>query len=218
MTSVGRKDWKPHNMATILPNSPLQPVKHRPHVVRLFRKPLISRSKTDKHTEDCSTTRNDHDNSAHAYDDGQLQERADLARTKQDAWLNDILEQSRFLESTTRALELQIGHEREQIRRQESETYRAGLEQRQALVARETERRQAELIQQRRTIEQAGETRRLQLEAEAEWRRLEAEEAERRRRERERECAVCLDVNDMENMIEVPCRHWYCRDHLRGEH
>lgn len=48
-------------------------------------------------------------------------------------------------------------------------------------------------------------------------RRRALEEAERRRRERQRECAVCLDINDMDIMVEAPCMHWYCQIHLQGK-
>ena len=79
------------------------------------------------------------------------------------------------------------------------------------------EQRRIAQEEQQRMIEEEARLQRLRLEAEEEHRRREAEAAERRRRERERECAVCLEMNDMGGMIQTPCQHWYCQEHLRGK-
>ena len=70
--------------------------------------------------------------------------------------------------------------------------------------------------ERQRIIEEEALLQQLHTEAEEEHRRWEAEAADRRRRERERECAVCLEMNDMGGMIQAPCEHWYCQEHLRG--
>lgn len=169
--------------------------------------------------------RNDHGMVEAASYGRQLQERADSARRKQDVWYNETIHQSHVLESTSRQLFQQAKDERERAMRQAMEQQLEA--QRQAIVreqaehharlAEEAEQQRLALEIQRRAREEAEEAERVHLAAEEEERRREREEAERRRRERERECAVCLDVNDMDNMVEVPCRHWYCRDHLRGK-
>ena len=133
-----------------------------------------------------------------------------MVRRKQDAWYNEILQQSRLVESTSRQLFLQAKDQRDQRTRQELEAYQRRIEQtqvdRQARLAEEAEEQRLAL-EQRRVLEAAEEAQRAHL----------AAEEEQRRRERERECAVCLEVNDITDMVEVPCGHWYCPDHLRGK-
>lgn len=45
----------------------------------------------------------------------------------------------------------------------------------------------------------------------------EAEERERIRRERLRDCAICMDEDDMDSMIQAPCAHWYCHEDLQSK-
>jgi len=150
------------------------------------------------------------------------------------------MQESCRVEAMTRDLFLHARDERNQDVRQELEARERLIEQaqaeRQARIAAEAERRRlaleeeqrareearrqqlaAEEEQRRREREEAEEARRQLLAAEEEQRRREREEAEQRRRERERECAVCLEENDMGDMMQVPCTHWYCRQHLRGK-
>lgn len=82
---------------------------------------------------------------------------------------------------------------------------------------RERIRREQEEAERRQREERAEEERRRREEqAAAEAARRRAAEAERRRRERLRTCAVCMEDNDLDAMVETPCRHWYCRTCLRG--
>ena len=145
-----------------------------------------------------------------AFQAQQLQNRADVVRRQQDAWYNEVLHQSRFIESTSRELLLQTKEHRDQRMRQELEAYQRWMDQiqaeQQARLAEEAQQRRLALEQQR-AHEAAEEARQAHL----------AAEEEQRRRERERQCAVCLEFNDMGGMVEIPCRHWYCPDHLRGE-
>ena len=140
----------------------------------------------------------------------QLQNRADVVRRQQDAWYNEILHQSRSIESSSRELLLQAKEHRDQRMRQELEAYQQWMEQiqaeQQARLAEEAQQRRLALDRQR-AHEAAEEARRARL----------AAEEEQRRRERERQCVVCLESNDMGDMVEISCRHWYCPDHLRGE-
>ena len=43
---------------------------------------------------------------------------------------------------------------------------------------------------------------------------MEQEEVERIRQERLRECAVCMDEADIDQMVQLPCTHWYCIEDL----
>lgn len=145
-----------------------------------------------------------------AFQAKQLQNKADAVRRQQDAWHNEILHQSRFIESTSRELMLQAKEHRDQRMRQELEAYQQRMEQiqaeQQARLAEEAQRRRLAL-ELHRAQEAAEEARQAHL----------AAEEEQRRKERERQCVVCLEFNDMGEMVEIPCRHWYCPDHLRGE-
>ncbi|TRX91671.1 hypothetical protein FHL15_007453 [Xylaria flabelliformis] len=41
-----------------------------------------------------------------------------------------------------------------------------------------------------------------------------AEQREQTRRQHLRECVVCMEEDDMSDMIQVPCEHWYCLEDL----
>lgn len=233
-------------MTTFLPRNPWKTTDHRLPAPRRLRRSIIHAQDTNEQAATRlheakvdNTFTNDRSVPWTSYDDDQLRARADTARMKQEAWYDGIVQQSRLYESITEDLVLRLHEEREQIRRRETEAYQQTLEHRRARLAAEAEQQQASQEQERRVREEAAETRRrellaeeeqrvrdiaeaaealrLQLEAEEEQRLWEVEEAERRRRERERDCAVCLDTFDMGNMIELSCRHWYCRTHLRGK-
>ncbi|KAI1169743.1 hypothetical protein F4777DRAFT_592493 [Nemania sp. FL0916] len=44
---------------------------------------------------------------------------------------------------------------------------------------------------------------------------VEAEERGRTRRRRFRRCAVCMEEHYLGSMMQTPCEHWYCPEHLR---
>ena len=131
--------------------------------------------------------------------EGKLEDRAYITRRKQDEWYNGIVDRSRAQEAARRELFQQTRQEWENITRAESEAYHRAQEEelanRQARLAAEAERRQAEIA------------------AEEERRRRQEEE----RRAHLRECAVCLEDQDMSVMIETPCRHWYCREDIQSK-
>ena len=111
-------------------------------------------------------------------------------------------EQQRARAEAEAARRAELAAEVERRRRQREDAQR---------IRREIER------EERRAREEAEAARLAQIAAEEERIRRQREEAERIRRERQRECAVCLEENDTGEMVEIPCRHWYCREHLRGE-
>jgi hypothetical protein len=143
--------------------------------------------------------------------------------------LTDRLEQARRSQTTwyDTAKEVAAQHEQgrlEAVRSRREAQVRAMEKTRQALINAQDEAeaiRQATIAareeEERRTEERIQAQRRAEIAALEEEERRQREEEERRRRERERDCAVCLESYDMDLMLQLPCSHWYCPEHLRGE-
>ena len=149
--------------------------------------------------------------------EAQLEDRAYITRRKQDEWYDGIFDRSRAQEATRRELLRQTRYEWENVTRAESEAYHRAQEEelasRRARLAAEAEQRQSALEEERRIREQAIAARQAEIAAEEERRQRQEEE----RRARLRECAVCLEDQDMSVMIEIPCRHWYCREDIQSK-
>ncbi|KAI0185556.1 hypothetical protein EV127DRAFT_441115 [Xylaria flabelliformis] len=83
--------------------------------------------------------------------------------------------------------------------------------------------RQSQLEQDRMLAEQMGleaiiAATEIQAQIEAQIQAQEAaEEREQIRQERLRECAVCMVEDDMDDMIQTPCAHWYCSIDLHSK-
>ena len=130
------------------------------------------------------------------------------------------------LEARRRRLAEQVEQRRieyERLQREREEAQAARLAQivaeeaeRQRRLAEEAERQRVEDERRRRERDEAQAAHWARLAAEEDRRRRQAEQAERIRRERLRECAVCLDSQDMDMMIQVACSHWYCIGDLRS--
>jgi hypothetical protein len=123
-----------------------------------------------------------------------------------------------YLRAVEEREELQRRLKLESEERRRLEMKRIEAERRQFLE--EQAQRRAEAVEWRRESERR---RQEEMEALAEARRLaaemqrrQAEEAERIRRARLKECAVCLEAEDVDKMIQVPCTHWYCLEDLRS--
>jgi hypothetical protein len=108
-------------------------------------------------------------------------------------------------EARRRATEEEHRREQERIRleREQAEQQRRAAEEAHRRAAEEDHRRERDHAER-------------QQRAAEETQRRENEEAERRRRERLRPCVICMDENDFSTLAELPCRHWSCRDCLRG--
>jgi hypothetical protein len=143
-----------------------------------------------------------------------LEGRVEQARRLQASWHGQVQDTIAYREQE-RLKEL---HNRREAHARAAEETRKALKRAQeeteairqvAIEAREQERRRLE--------EEAEAQRRAEIAAREEAERIQCEEEERRRREKQRECSVCLDSFDMDLMLQVPCSHWYCPEHLRGK-
>lgn len=148
-----------------------------------------------------------------------LQEDLNRAQTEQAIWAGEVAtaadaareerRQTRwFAVEQARISAEQQQQEQRRDHEQKLAQHRARLEEWEQAQRQERERIRLEQ-------EQAAQRQREERAAAEEAFRREAEEAERRRRETLRECAVCMDENDMQHMVEAPCQHWYCRTCLR---
>ena len=219
-------------MTTRIPQNPLTSISCpiRASSSRAFRVPNVSAEASRKGAEGRSIpTQTFVASSAEARggtlfntrDHDRLDEWVRISQTKQETWYDEIKRQSQQWGTILQTKATQARTESSEARRQELETYwqiqEQQLAEHRSRLAEAAERRRIAQEERQRAIEEEALLQRLQLEAEEEHRRREAEAAERRRRERERECAVCLEMNDMGGMIQTPCRHWYCQEHLRGK-
>ena len=102
-----------------------------------------------------------------------------------------------------------------QRRRQEAEDLRVAREAERVEEQRRLEQRERELQQARaREAEARRELEAARQEAEIAWQAERAAEEERIRQERLRECAVCMEAEDVDRMIQLRCQHWYCPEDL----
>ena len=166
-----------------------------------------------------------------------LREDLERAQFEQELWAGAVIAQAneirddrleRRRQAREQAARLAEQRQQEQQRIQDE---RLAEQRARAAERAEQARQEAERIRQERAAEdrrrreeqEAIEEARQAAAAEAarrrvaeEARRRAAEEAERRRRERLRPCSVCMDENDVNLMVQVPCSHWYCRACLKG--
>ena len=167
-----------------------------------------------------------------------LREDLERAQFEQELWAgaviaqaneirDDRLERRRQAREQAARLAEQRQQEQQRIQDERLAEQRARAAERAEQARQEAERiRQERAAEDRRRREEqeaieearraaAAEAARQREAAEAARRRA-AEEAERRRRERLRPCSVCMDENDVNLMVQVPCSHWYCRACLKG--
>ncbi|KAI9686337.1 MAG: hypothetical protein M1822_003682 [Bathelium mastoideum] len=106
-----------------------------------------------------------------------------------------------------------IQHEGRQRQREELEEY-----QRIQHEERQRQERQIQEAERRRADEAAREAlregERLRRERQEQQRREQEEEA---RRARLRQCLACMEDADMDDMIELACMHWYCRQDIQSK-
>jgi len=149
-----------------------------------------------------------------------LQSKLHQAQVERELWTNKILLEVEAANADKAEARRQAQEEAELYLERQQHEQRLIIDERsraQRARAAELQQRQRDEAERRLELEATERRHREEQEAIIEAQRIAAEDEERRRRERLRTCVVCMDENDLDVMVQVPCQHWYCRACLRGK-